>query len=52
MSADSTAGYKPPAKPGDPFQGSLQLIRIRGQSDRDWETDVPYATLSPVFIVR
>jgi hypothetical protein len=31
LSADSTAGYKPPAKPGDPFQGSLQLIRIRGR---------------------
>jgi len=32
LSADSNAGYKPPAKPGDPFQGSLQLIRIRGQA--------------------
>lgn len=32
LSADSNAGYKPPGKPGDPFQGSLQLIRIRGQA--------------------
>ena len=32
LSADSTAGYKPPGKPGDAFQGSLQLIRIRGQA--------------------
>lgn len=30
LSADSRAGYKPPGKPGDAFQGSLQLIRIRG----------------------
>ena len=30
LSADSEAGYKPPGKPGDAFQGSLQLIRIRG----------------------
>jgi hypothetical protein len=30
LSADSEAGYRPPGKPGDAFQGSLQLIRIRG----------------------
>ena len=30
LSADSDAGYKPPGKPGDAFQGSLQLIRLRG----------------------
>lgn len=32
LSADSRAGYKPPGKPGDAFQGSLQLVRIRGQA--------------------
>ena len=32
LSADSQAGYKPPGKPGDAFQGSLQLVRIRGQA--------------------
>tara|TARA_Y100000004_G_scaffold196254_1_gene265693 strand:- start:1226 stop:1669 length:444 start_codon:yes stop_codon:yes gene_type:complete len=32
LSADSAAGYKPSGKPGSPFQGSLQLIRIRGQA--------------------
>jgi hypothetical protein len=32
LSADSKAGYKPPGKPGDAFQGSLQLIRVRGQA--------------------
>lgn len=32
LSADSKAGYKPPGQPGDAFQGSLQLIRIRGQA--------------------
>ena len=31
LSADSKAGYKPPGQPGDAFQGSLQLLRIRGQ---------------------
>ena len=32
LSADSNAGYSPPGKPGDAFQGSLQLVRIRGQA--------------------
>lgn len=32
MSSDARAGFTPPAKVGGVFQGSLQLIRIRGQA--------------------